>query len=143
MSCCSGGYCQFKFPEGPPLVDNPVSSLNANYQFLPYGTLLEEGEVVRIWMESGQSRSVIVEEKITLSFSADGPCSEESKERVFPWQLIALDSGIDYDELMHWTTHPLYNPNETPVLLKYCHPIEVKPSLKMKFLGWLYKLRNL
>ncbi|MDG6773546.1 hypothetical protein QCB45_04310 [Thiomicrorhabdus sp. ZW0627] len=142
MSCCSGGYCQFKFPEGPPLVDNPVANMNATYQFLPYGTLLEEGEVVRIWMESGKAKTVIIEEKVPLTFTSDGPVSDNGNE-VFPWQLVALDSGIAYDELMGWINHPLYNPGEKSVLLKYRHPIEVKPSLKMTLLKWLYKLRNL
>lgn len=141
MSCCSGGYCQFKFPEGPPLVDNPVMSLNANYQFLPYGTLLEEGEVVRIWMESGKAKPVILEQKIPLTFNSSGPVPEYGEQN-YPWQLVALDSGIAYEDLMGWVNHPLYNPNEKAVLLKYRHPIEVKPSLKMLFLKWLYKLRN-
>jgi hypothetical protein len=142
MACCSGGYCQFQFPEGPPLVDNPVSSLSATYQFLPYGTLLEEGEVVRIWMESGKAKAVILEEKISLLYTSEG-VQATSGQQDLPWQLIALDSGWEYDALMHWPAHSLYNPQATPVLLKYRHPIEVRPSLKMRLLSWLYKLRTL
>ena len=142
MSCCSGGYCKFKFPQGAPLLDNPVSSLNAMYQFLPYGTLLQEGEFVRIWMESGKLKTVVIDEKIVLDITDSGPVARQG-DRVLPWQLIALDSGFDYDELMHWKTHPLYNPNEDSVVLIYKHPIEVKPSLKSRWLGLLYKFRNL
>jgi len=144
MSCCSGGYCQFKFPEGPPLVDNAVASLNANYQFLPYGTLLQAGESVRIWMQSGKAKVVLLEEKIPLKITEAGPVPlDEQNVEDFPWQLIALDSGFSYEDLMDWKNHPLYSPDETAVLLRFNHPIEVKPSLKMILLNWLYKLRNL
>ena len=144
MSCCSGGYCQFSFPEGPPLVDNAVSNLNATYQFLPYGTLLESGETVRIWMESGKAKPVFLEEKIPLKFTEKGPEPlDENNQNNYPWQIIAFDSGFDYDDLLSWKNHPLYSENETPVLLRYNHPIEVKPSLKMIFLKWLYKIRTL
>lgn len=142
MSCCSKGCCNFKFEEGPPLVDNSVTNLNAQYQFLPYGTILEEEEVIRIWMESGANKTVILEEKIPLVFTDSGPEAENGKKD-FPWQLVALDSGFEYEDLMNWKNHDLYNPNETSVLLKFNHPIEVKPSLKMKLLTILYKIRNL
>lgn len=144
MSCCSGGYCKFTFPEGPPLVDNAVTTLNAQYQFLPYGTLLEEGETVRIWMESGEAKTVFLDSKVLLNITTNGPepVGVYTGE-VFPWQLIAMDSGIAYEELMGWYNHPLFNPEEQAVLLRFNHPIEVKPSLKMMFLKWLYRLRNL
>lgn len=142
MSCCSGGFCKFKFPEGAPLLDNSVSSLNATYQFLPYGTLLQEGEFVRIWMESGKLKTVVIDEKIPLEFTHQGPRARGS-DRVLPWQLIALDSGFDYDDIMDWANHALYNPTETSYVLVYKHPIDVKPSFKARWLGFLYKLRNL
>lgn len=144
MSCCPGGYCKFNFPDGPPLIDNAVSNLNAQYQFLPYGTLLEQGETVRIWMENGQAKTVFIEEKIPLEFLDSGPVAlNSSQNRTFPWQLIAFDSGFEYADLVGWKQHDLYSPTETAVLLKYNHPIEVKPSLKMVLLKWLYKIRNL
>lgn len=144
MSCCSGGYCQFKFPEGPPLVDNAVATLEATYQFLPYGTLLEAGETVRIWMQNGKAKPVFLEEKIPLAITDDGPVAMNSEDaRDYPWQIIALDSGFSYEDLMDWKNHPLYSPDETAVLLRFNHPIEVKPSIKMILLNWLYKLRNL
>lgn len=144
MSCCSKGYCNFSFPEGPPLVDNAVANMNAEYQFLPYGTLLQAGETVRIWMENGQAKSVLIEEKIPLTFNADGPKPmDESYTRSLPWQLISFDSGFAYEDIMDWQNHPLYSSEEQAVLLKYNHPIEVKPSLKMILLKWLYKIRNL
>ncbi len=142
MSCCTRGCCNFKFEEGPPLVDNAVTNLNAQYQFLPYGTLLEEGEVIRIWKESGETKTVILEEKIPLAFAGSGPESLDGRTD-FPWQLVALDSGFEYEDLMNWKHHDLYNPNETSVLLRFNHPIEVKPSLKMRLLTLLYKIRNL
>ena len=144
MSCCSGGYCNFSFPEGPPLVDNPVANLSAEYQFLPYGTLLSEGENVRIWMENGKTQTVQIEEKIPLVFNQAGPCAlQPEQDREYPWQLIAFDSGLEYEDLINWQKHPLYSPEEQAVLLKYNHPIEIKPSLKMIWLKWLYKIRNL
>lgn len=144
MSCCSKGYCNFSFPDGPPLVDYSVANLNAEYQFLPYGTLLEEGETVRIWMESGKAKAVLLEQKIPLEITDEGPVpSDASFSRTLPWQLISFDSGFEYEDLMNWKEHPLYAPDEQAVLLKYNHPIEVKPSLKMIFLKWLYKIRNL
>ena len=142
MSCCSGSYCQFSFPEGPPLVDNAVTNLNATYQFLPYGTLLQEGEFVRIWMESGKLKTVVIDEKIVLDITDAGPVARDGG-KMLPWQLIALDSGFDYEDLMSWKTHPLYNPNEASVVLVYKHPIDVKPSWKARWLGLLYKFRNL
>jgi len=142
MSCCSGGYCKFKFPEGAPLLDNPVTSLNASYQFLPYGTLLQEGEFVRIWMESGKLKTVVIDEKIVLDITDNGPIARED-QKTLPWQLIALDSGFDFDDLMNWKTHPLFNPNEDSVVLIYKHPIDVKPSWKARWLGLLYRFRNL
>jgi len=144
MSCCSGSYCQFSFPEGPPLVDNAVTNLNATYQFLPYGTLLEPGETVRIWMENGQAKPVFLEEKIVLTFTENGPVPVgDSHYKDYPWQIIAFDSGFAYEDLMGWKNHPLYSENETAVLLHFNHPIEVKPTLKMIWLKWLYKLRTL
>jgi hypothetical protein len=129
-------------------LDNPVSSLNAQYLFLPYGTLLQAGEVVRIWMESGKAKLVFIDEKIPLDFTAQGikvdsdPHSRYASKPM-PWQLIALDSGYEYESLLDWYHHPLYNPNEQAVVLVFKHPIEVKPSLKMWLYKWLYKLRTL
>ena len=144
MSCCSKGYCNFTFPEGPPLVDNAVANMNAEYQFLPYGTLLQKGETVRIWMENGQAKSVLIEEKIPLTFNVDGPQPVDgSYTRPLPWQLISFDSGFAYEDIMDWPNHPLYSHDEQAVLLKYNHPIEVKPTLKMILFKWLYKIRNL
>ena len=144
MACCSKGYCNFNFPEGPPLVDYSVANLSAEYQFLPYGTLLEKGETVRIWMENGQTKTVLIEDKIPLVFEDTGPKARfPEQDRAYPWQLIAYDCGFAYEDLMAWQDHPLYKPEEPTVLLKYNHPIEVKPSLKMRFLKWLYKIRNL
>jgi len=144
MSCCSGGYCQFNFPEGPPLVDNAVSNLDATYQFLPYGTLLKAGETVRIWMQNGKAKPVLLEEKIELVITDDGPqVVGENHQQDLPWQLIALDSGFSYEDLMDWKNHPLYSPDEPAVVLRFNHPIEVKPTLKMMMLKWLYKFRNL
>ncbi|QCU89646.1 hypothetical protein [Thiomicrorhabdus sediminis] len=143
MSCCSGGYCQFTFPEGPPLLDNPVTNLNARYLFLPYGTLLQKGETVRIWLESGQAKTVLLEDKIELQFTENGPNAVEEVDFQLPWQLIAFDSGMDYDDLMHWSKHDLFNPEETSVVVVFNHPIEVKPTLKQRWLQFLYKMRNL
>lgn len=144
MSCCSKGYCSFKFPEGPPLLDYSVKNLNARYQFLPYGSLLEKGEVVRIWMESGKTQTVIVEDKISLYPCAEGFADDTGRVmNDYPWQLIAFDSGFEFDDMMAWQNHPLNNPDVQPVLMVYQHPIEVKPSLKEKLYAWLYKFRNL
>lgn len=141
MSCCSGGYCQFKFPQGAPLTDNSVSSLKAKYLFLPYGTLLEKGEVIRIWTEGGQAKEVIIQEKTPLEILPAGP--EAVGDKVFlPWQLIALDSGVEYEELMDWYRHPLYNPEKTSVVLEFTH-IDKTLSFKEKWLNCLYKIRNL
>lgn len=149
MSCCSKGYCNFSFPEGPPIVDNSVTNLNAQYQFLPYGTLLEKGEVVRIWMESGKTATVILEDKIPLQVTEQGIALAPEYQNgsldgnELPWQLIAFDSGFAYEDLMQWHKHPLFNPESKPVLMVYRHPIEVKPSLKMRLYQLLYKIRNL
>lgn len=142
MSCCSGRYCQFQFPDGPPLTDEPVSHLSANYLFLPYGTLLEEEEVVRVWTEGGQTETVILEQKIPLAILKGGPVAKIG-EPFLPWQLIALDSGMELETIENWISHPLYNPDAEAVVLKFRHPIEVKLSLKMTWLKWLYKIRNL
>lgn len=144
MSCCSKGYCNFKFPEGPPLVDNSIQNLNATYQFLPYGSLIKEGEVVRIWMESGKTKTVIVERKLPLEVLDEGfRVMDEEYRQALPWQLIAFDSGLDYEEMMHWQTHPLFNAQMPPVVMVYQHPIEPKLTLKEHWLNFLYKMRNL
>lgn len=142
MSCCSKGYCQFKFPEGPPLVDYSVSNLQAKYQFLPYGTLLQQGEVVRIWMESGKTETVIIDQKLVVDILPSGPELVDTDEHV-PWQLVAHDSDMAYDDIMNWATHPLHNPNEQAVLLVYSHMVKEKPTLKERWLSFLYKMRNL
>lgn len=156
MSCCSKGYCDFKFPDGPPLLDNSVENLQATYQFLPYGSLLKEGEVVRIWLQSGKTQTVIIEEKIPLEVLDYGfrPLAaleakpdefghyQVPQARHFPWQLIAFDSGFDFEDMMRWRTHPLCNPQQPPVLMVYRHPAKAKFSLKAWWLRLLYKIRN-
>jgi hypothetical protein len=142
MSCCPANFCQFQFPDGPPLTDNPVTNLNARYLFLPYGTLLQEGEVVRIWMESGQTQTVLLEAKVPLVIEPSGVTGQE--DGVFlPWQLIALDSGMEEEDIRKWYFHPLHNPETQAVVLKFKHPLNTKPTLKMRLMQWLYKLRTL
>lgn len=142
MSCCSKGYCQFNFPEGPPLTDNAVTTLSANYLFLPYGTLLEKGEVIRIWLENGQFKVVMLEEKWPVQV-LPGALRLKHSEAFVPWQLVAMDSGMTYEEMMGWYGHPLHNPNTEAVVLKFKHPVEEKVTLKMRLLKWLYKIRTL
>ncbi|MBN2647434.1 MAG: hypothetical protein JXR44_06595 [Thiotrichales bacterium] len=143
MSCCSGGYCKFEFPPGPPLVDDPVSNLQAKYQFLPYGTLLQAGEVVRIWMESGKTETVLIDQKIALEVSPGALRPLGSTLEPIPWQLVAYDSGLDAEEMQNWYAHPLRNPNETPVLLVYGHLLKPKPTWKTRWLSFLYRMRTL
>ncbi|WP_245595672.1 hypothetical protein [Hydrogenovibrio kuenenii] len=123
-------------------MDVPVSNLQAKYLFLPYGTLLSKGETVRIWMENGKTRVVLIEEKIKLLFSGDGPTPLEY-DRVLPWELIAFDSGIEIGELMHWQDHPLYNPDTTSVVLVFSQIIEVPKTFKDVLRSWLYRIRTL
>lgn len=142
MSCCSGGYCKFEFPPGPPLTDNPVADLNAKYLFLPYGTLLEKGELIRIWTEGGQTEKVIIQEKTAIEVSAQG-LTPLKEDEFMPWQLVALDSAMEEADLLDFYHHPLYNPEATPVVLSFSRILEPKPSLKETLLHWLYKIRNL
>lgn len=149
MSCCGRQFCQFEFPPGPALVDAPVANLEARYLFLPYGTLLAEGEVVRIWTEGGKTKSVVLEHKWPLQ-AVNGQLAmdqaligRETAGDSVPWQLVAMDSGMEESELRHWPQHPLHNPETQPVILVFNHPITPKPSLKMRWLGFLYWLRNL
>lgn len=142
MSCCSSGYCNFNFPEGPPLTDLPVANLQAKYLFLPYGTLLSKGEVIRIWMENGQTRVVSIKEKIPVVFSDAGPLTEDY-EGVMPWELVAYDSGMEAEDLLLWHHHELYNPNETSIVLEF-EQLEVPERTIMQILrAWLYKIRTL
>ncbi|WFE68127.1 hypothetical protein P8S54_07835 [Thiomicrospira sp. R3] len=142
MSCCGKGFCTFRFPDGPPLTDYSVSNLNAHYLFLPYGTLLKSGEVVRIWMESGQTKEVIVDEKWLITFDQQGAHAAQ-RDKELPWQLVAMDTGFEYEDIMDWPNHDLFNPQAQPVVLEFRHPIEVKLGLKMRLLQLLYKIRNL
>lgn len=142
MSCCSSGYCQFEFPEGPPLADYPVASIDAKYLFLPYGTLLETGEIIRIWTESGKTQTVLVDEKIPIQVTSSGLIAENETGRL-PWGVIALDSGVEVEELLDWYHHPLFNPNEPSVVLKFKHPEKKKGGLKTVLKRWLYKIRTL
>lgn len=152
MSCCSKGYCDFKFPDGAPLLDNSVQSLNTRFQFLPYGTLLQAGETVRIWMESGQTKTVIIEAKYPINYETgilklrddnsllDMPVEAKGE---FSWQLVAFDSGFNLADIESWPRHELYNPASKPELVVYQHPIEPKKSIKDYWLEFLYKMRNL
>lgn len=143
MSCCSGsGYCQFQFPPGPPLTDNPVGNLNAQYLFLPYGTLLAVGETIRIWMENGQTKVVRISAKYPIEILPAGPVLFGDKQEL-PWHLIALDSDMDYDTLMDWYHHPLHNAKTQSVVLEFKHPVTVQPTIKMRLLQLLYKIRTL
>lgn len=142
MACCGKGFCSFQFPDGAPLTDYSVSSLNAQYLFLPYGTLLQKGEIVRIWMESGKAKEVIIEGKWPIYFDHNG-AHAQGRDKELPWQLVALDTGFELEDIMDWPNHDLVNPNETPVVLEFRHPIDVKPSLKLRLLQLLYKIRNL
>jgi len=141
MSCCPGGYCKFKFPEGPPLTDNSVSSLKASYLFLPYGTLLEKGEIIRIWTEGGKFKVVIIQDKVEVEVLPAGPESLGDKTYL-PWQLIALDSGMEYEELMDWYHHPLNNSSSKPVVLIFSQ-LKSELTWKEKLHNLLYKIRNL
>jgi len=142
MSCCAGNdRCKFKFPEGHPLVDNSVDSLNAKYLFLPYGTLLSEGEMVRIWTENGQTKNVLIGKKVGIDVTPTGLKTKDSNEFI-PWQLVAMDSNIEQEELKNWYFHPLHNPSEPTVVLKFKHSNN-ELSIKEILMGWLYKLRNL
>jgi hypothetical protein len=143
MSCCAGSNrCKFEFPAGNPIVDNSVDSLHAKYLFLPYGTLLLEGELVRIWTENGQTKSVLIEKKIPITVTPTG-LKVANEESFIPWELVALDSAIELDNLENWYFHPLHNPSEPTVLLKFKHPYDNKKSIKNIFLSILYKIRNL
>ncbi|MDY0135603.1 MAG: hypothetical protein RBS36_00400 [Thiomicrospira sp.] len=142
MSCCGKGFCNFQFPDGPPLTDYSVTNLNAQYLFLPYGTLLQKGEIVRIWMESGKTKAVIVDGKWPIRFDAQG-AHALGRDEDLPWQLVAHDTGFEFDDVMRWPSHDLANPNAQPVVLEFRHPIDVKPSFKLRFLQFLYKMRNL
>ena len=142
MSCCGKGFCNFQFADGAPLTDYSVTNLNAQYLFLPYGTLLQKDEIVRIWMESGKAKEVAIEAKWPIAFDQQG-AHAVGRDRELPWQLVAMDTGFELDDILDWPNHDLANPNEQPVVLEFRHPIEVKPSLKMRLLQLLYKIRNL
>ncbi len=143
MSCCAGNSrCKFEFPDGNPLVDNSVDSLKAKYLFLPYGTLLKEGEMVRIWTENGKTKSVLIAEKIPVDVTPTG-LKVPNDTSFIPWQLVAIDSILELEELENWYFHPLHNPSEPTVVLKFKHPTKNKKNWKEIFETWLYKMRNL
>ncbi len=142
MSCCAGSNrCKFEFPEGYPLVDNSVDSLNAKYLFLPYGTLLKEGELVRIWTENGKTKTVLIEQKNLILVTPTG-LKILNENAFIPWQLVALDSNINLEELENWYFHPLHNPSEPTAVLKFKNPSNNR-SIKAILLDLLYKIRNL
>ncbi|BBP44050.1 hypothetical protein [Thiosulfativibrio zosterae] len=145
MSCCSNGYCQFSFPVGAPLTDHPVVTLEAKYLFLPYGTLLAQGELIRIWTESGKTKEVIIEHKIFLDYAKGKPLPVESlPENVYlPWQLIAMDSGWEQDAIMEWGRNEVANPDSPPVVLIFNQPLEPKLTWKERWYRLLYKIRTL
>lgn len=142
MAACPHSYGQFAFPPGPPLTDAPVATLEAKYLFLPYGTLLEKEESIRLWTEAGLTKTVVIEEKWFLRATGD-QLEAHDPSVVIPWQLVALDSGMAEKDLLHWPLHPLHNPASEPVVLVFAHPIEFRPTLKMRWLGFLYWMRTL
>jgi hypothetical protein len=142
MSCCNRGTCRPTFDEGPPVVDFPVSSLEAKYLFMPYGTDFQVGDIVRIWLENGRTKTVTVQTKWPIEILPAGPEVLGNKFEL-PWQLIALDSQIEYEELMDWYHHPSHDPSAQVVVLEFKHPLVIVPSLKMRWMEWLYRIRNL
>ena len=141
MSCCGNQYCQFEFPPGPPLLDLPVSHLKARYLFLPYGTLLQEGEVARIWTEGGQTAPVRIAHKWPVDFSQLPPRIQADTPPT--WAQVALDSGQEEETLIHWAAHPLHNPDAPACVVAFEHLLPPPPSWKERFHRWLYRLRNL
>lgn len=139
---CSPRLNNFQFPDGAPLTDNPVTNLNAQYLFLPYGTLLSKGEIIRIWLENGKTKEVLIADKWQLDYS-QGAVVALGRDEPLPWQLVALDTGFELFDILNWPTHDLANPLSPPVVLEFKHPLELKPSWKMLFWQFVYKIRNL
>jgi len=142
MSCCGGDFCNFKFPEGPPLLDVPVAHLKAKYLFLPYGSLLEEGEKVRIWMENGQTETVFIGDKWLVDFSVFPPRIEA--EASPSWAQVALDSGLEEKVLINWArNNPLYNPHAPSCVMRFEHIVKPQLTLWARWQRFLYWVRNL
>ncbi|WP_294949339.1 hypothetical protein [Sulfurivirga sp.] len=141
MSCCGGDFCQFEFPPGPPLLDVPVSHLGAKYLFLPYGSLLEVGEKVRIWMENGRTETVFVGDKWPVDFSSTPP--RILAEAPPTWEQVALDSGLEPDTLLHWRDNPLFNPQAPACVMRFEHIAVPRPTLWQRWQRLLARVRNL
>jgi len=141
MSCCGGNFCNFEFPPGPPLLDLPVAHLKARYLFLPYGTLLEEGEKVRIWMENGRTETVFIGDKWPVDFSTNPP--RIVAEAPPDWAQVALDSGQAEEDLLGWAFHPLHNPQAPACVVRFEHVAVQQPSLRERLYALLYRIRNL
>jgi len=139
---CSGGYVKFEFPKGPPLTDSPVAHLKAKYLFLPYGTLLEEGELIRIWMENGKTQEVVIEQKLSVEILPHKVALKDSNQPI-SWSLVALDSGWSETELMGFYHNEHYNPNAPACLLIFSQVLEPSLNWKQKLHNLLYKIRSL
>ncbi len=142
MSCCGGDFCNFKFPPGPPLLDLPVAHLKARYLFLPYGTVLDVGEKVRIWMENGRTETVFIGDKWPVDFSVNPP--RIIAERAPSWAQVALDSGRDEETLLGWAFHPLRNPTAPACVVRFEHIQALPPpTLWQRWQRLLAVIRNL
>lgn len=139
---CSSRYANFEFPKGPPLTDSPVSNLKAKYLFLPYGTLLEEGELIRIWLENGRTQEVVIEEKLFVDILPNQVRLKTSHAPI-SWSLVAFDSGWTDLELMGFYKNELYNPNAPACLLVFSQVLVPSLNWREKLHNLLYKIRSL
>ena len=141
MGCCGGGHCDFQFPPGPPLVEEPVAHLNARWLFMPRGTRFQTGDMVRLWMQNGKTRTVFVAEVMPVDYNRYPPRIIGAQSPT--WAQVALDSDQDEQSLIQWRDHPLFDPGYPPCVLGFDHFVAEEPTLWTRWKRLLYTLRNL
>lgn len=146
MTCPANYSTKFAFPPGPALTDFPVSHLYVPWVFLPKGATFTLGEVIRIWMENGQTREVAVEELRPLHFDKGRVyAGDELMDEDWLWQ-VAQDNGYALEDLRFWPDHPLRIVGVTPVLMRV-HPIYSndlpEPGILPMLKRLLIKIRSL
>ncbi len=141
MSCCGGSVGRYEFPPGPPLVEEPVAHLEARWLFMPFGTQFRQGDMVRLWMPNGRTRTVFVAAVMPVDYSGYPP--RIVGKRPPTWAQVAHDSDRDEVDLIDWMRHPLHDPDQPPRVLAFEQIVVRERTLWARWRNLLARIRSL
>lgn len=118
-----------------------MAHLEARWLFMPVGTRFEAGDMVRLWMPNGKTRTVFVAEVMAVDYSGVPPRIIGTHPP--SWEQVARDSDRAEDELIGWRHAPLFDPAQPPCVLAFDHFVAQELSLWARWKRFLYRVRNL